>query len=254
MNADVGDGRDKTIYDSERRKHNFIEYRDKTLLTVLGLITVRRAYYYDRKHRQGYCPKDHALDIAGTSYSSGVRRMIGKVGAYRTFGLGHEDLYELAGIRVNAKEVERVSQSVGDQAEAFHQAEAKSALSGNIVPLKPIPRMYVCMDGTGVPVVKKETAGRKGKGQDGQAKTREVKLGCVFTQTGVDQKGWPIRDEGSTTYAGGHRTRRNVWPSDLLGGDEAWHGVGQRNRCDWRWRAMDMEYCGRTILWRHSDC
>jgi hypothetical protein len=253
MNADVGDGRDKTIYDSERRKHNFIEYRDKTLLTVLGLITVRRAYYYDRKHRQGYCPKDHALDIAGTSYSSGVRRMIGKVGAYRPFGLGHEDLYELAGIRVNAKEVERVSQSVGDQAEAFHQAEAKSALSGNIVPLKPIPRMYVCMDGTGVPVVKKETAGRKGKGQDGQAKTREVKLGCVFTQTGVDQKGWPIRDEGSTTYAGaiepvetfGHRIYSEAMRRGMASARET---VVIGDGALWIWNIAEEQFYGATQI------
>jgi hypothetical protein len=253
MNADVGDGRDKTIYDSERRKHNFIEYRDKTLLTVLGLITVRRAYYYDRKHRQGYCPKDHALDIAGTSYSSGVRRMIGKVGAYRPFGLGHEDLYELAGIRVNAKEVERVSQSVGDQAEAFHQAEAKSALSGNIVPLNPIPRMYVCMDGTGVPVVKKETAGRKGKGQDGQAKTREVKLGCVFTQTGVDQKGWPIRDEGSTTYAGaiepvetfGHRIYSEAMRRGMASARET---VVIGDGALWIWNIAEEQFYGATQI------
>jgi len=36
--------------------------------------------------------------------------------------------------------------------------------------------MYVCMDGTGVPVVKAETVGRHGKGEDGIAKTREVNL------------------------------------------------------------------------------
>lgn len=38
------------------------------------------------------------------------------------------------------------------------------------------------MDGTGVPVVKNETNGRKGKSEDGTAKTREAKLVCVFTQ------------------------------------------------------------------------
>ena len=100
-------------------------------------------------------------------YSSGVRRMMSKVGAYQPFGLGHEDLYKLADIRVSAKEVESISQRVGDQAEAFHAAEAKPSLSDKVVPIKPVPRMYVCMDGTGVPVVKKETAGRQGKGEDG---------------------------------------------------------------------------------------
>jgi len=62
------------------------------------------------------------------------------------------------------------------------------------------------MDGTGVPVIKAETVNRKGKGKDGQAKTREVKLGCVFTQTTVDEKGYPVRDEGSTSYTGAIET------------------------------------------------
>jgi hypothetical protein len=58
------------------------------------------------------------------------------------------------------------------------------------------------MDGTGIPVVRKETEGRAGK-QDGQpAHTREAKLGCVFTQATVDEEGYPIRDEASTSYVG----------------------------------------------------
>jgi hypothetical protein len=56
-----------------------------------------------------------------------------------------KNLYELADIRVSAKEVERISQMVGDQAEAFHAAEAKASLSDKVVPIKPVPRMYVCI-------------------------------------------------------------------------------------------------------------
>jgi len=202
VNADGGGYQGRTIPCGEGHQYEFIDYRDKELLTVLGPVAVKRAYYYDQKCHAGFCPKDRFLDIEGTSYSSGVRRMMSKVGAYQPFGIGHQDLYELADIRVNAKAVERVSQTVGNQVEAFHAAEARASLSDKIVPIKPVPRMYVCMDGTGVPVVKKETAGRQGKGEDGQAKTREVKLGCVFTQTGVDRNGRPVRDEETTSYTG----------------------------------------------------
>ena len=45
-----------------------------------------------------------------------------------------------------------------------------------------------------------ETEGRPGKGEDGKARTREVKLACLFTQTSVDDDGYPIRDPGSSTY------------------------------------------------------
>ena len=202
MNADGGDYRGRTIPCDKGHQYEFIEYRDKKLLTLLGPVTVKRAYYYDGQCQSGCCPKDTALDIVGTSYSSGVRRMMSKMGAYRPFNLGHEDLYELAGIVVSAKEVERMSEMVGHQVEAFHCKEAAAALSGDIVPKQPtISRMYVCMDGSGVPMVKRETAGRQGK-QEGQAKTREAKLGCIFTQTSVDKEGRPIRDELSTTYTG----------------------------------------------------
>jgi len=107
VNADGGGYQGRTIPCGKGHRYEFVEYRDKEVLTVLGPLTVKRAYYYDPDCRTGWCPKDRALDIEGTSYSSGVRRMMSKVGAYRPFGLGHEDLYELADIRVSAKEVER---------------------------------------------------------------------------------------------------------------------------------------------------
>ena len=170
---------------------------------MLG-VCIRRAYYYDPVCEQGYCPKDKDLDIEETSFSPGVKRMMGKVGAYRPFGAGPEDLRELAGIEVNGKGIERVSYQLGEGVEAFQQQEAEGFVSGKVVPLliKPIPKMYIGIDATGVPVVKAETVGRRGKGEAGEGKTREVKLGCVFTQTGVNEKGFPVRDEDSTSYVG----------------------------------------------------
>jgi len=47
-----------------------------------------------------------------------------------------------------------------------------------------------------------EVEGRKGKQPDGSAKTREAKLGCVFTQSAFDEEGRPVRDPGSTTFTG----------------------------------------------------
>ena len=74
-------------------------------------------------------------------------------------------------------------------------------LSGKVVPLKSVPKLYIAIDATGVPVVPREAWGRVGKGQT-QAKTREAKLGCVFTQTGLDERRRPVRDEASTSYVG----------------------------------------------------
>ena len=42
------------------------------------------------------------------------------------------------------------------------------------------------LDGTGAPMLPSECAGRPGKHPDGKAGTREVKIGCFFTQSGRD--------------------------------------------------------------------
>ncbi len=204
LNADGGDYRGRTITCGKGHDFEFIEYRDKKLLTVLGNMKVKRAYYYDKECKVGVCPKDAALGVEGTSISPCVQRIMARVGAYRPFALGEEDIREMAGISVNAKEIERVSHKLGDDVEEFIKKQAITSLaeSEKVISVKTIPKLYICMDGTGIPVVKAETAGRHGKGEDGQAKTREVKLGCVFTQTGVDKNGYPVRDEGSTTYVG----------------------------------------------------
>jgi hypothetical protein len=247
VNADGGDYRGRTITEGEDHTYEFLEFRDKKILTALGPVTVKRAYYYDREHGTGYCPKDRALDIEGTSYSSGVRRMMSKVGAYRSFGLGHEDLYELAAIRVSAKEVERVSQMTGSQVELFHSTAAVN------VPAEPIRRMYVCIDGTGVPVVRKETAGRQGKSADGQAKTREAKLGCVFTQTYRDESGHPVRDENSTSYTGAIETAEmfgsRIYQEAMRRGMESAKEVCViGDGAPWIWNIADEQFYGATQI------
>ena len=88
VNADGGDYRGRTLPCGE----GHVGYRDKDLLTVLGPVVVKRAYYFDRECGTGYCPKDRALDIEGTSYSAGVRRMVSKVGAYHLCWWAHEVL------------------------------------------------------------------------------------------------------------------------------------------------------------------
>jgi hypothetical protein len=60
--------------------------------------------------------------------------------------------------------------------------------------------LYIAVDGTGIPMTASEPAGRAGKTPDGRARTREAKLAALFTQTGLDTDGRPIRDSDSTDY------------------------------------------------------
>lgn len=202
LNSDGGDYRGRTLPCEQGHVFEFKEYRDKEILTVLGSVTIQRAYYYDEKCEQGYCPKDRVLNVEETSWSPGVKRIMGKVGTYRLFGLGQEDIKEMAGIDVDPKAIERTCHQLGQEVEVFYRQEAEGFMTGKVIPIKPIPKLYICMDATGVPGVKAETVNRKGKGGDGQAKSRDAKLGCIFTQTRLNEKGFPVRDEDSTSYVG----------------------------------------------------
>jgi hypothetical protein len=126
------------------------------------------------------------------------------VGQQAPFENGREQLKRLAGLDVTTKSVERVAESIGADIARQQQQEIDRAVQLDlpIIVGEPVPILYVQMDGTGVPVVKKETAGRKGKLDGLPAHTREAKLGCVFTQTTWDAGGYAIRDPDSTTYTG----------------------------------------------------
>ena len=113
--------------------------------------------------------KDQAVDIVGTSWSRGVRRMAGRVGGEEAFAEGRRDLEELAGVVVKTKQVERVAERSGEQVEAA-RAERQATLAGRLVPLGgigPVEKFYIYMavDATGVPVVPKETVDRRAKGR-----------------------------------------------------------------------------------------
>lgn len=207
INSDGGDYRGAKIPCDCGGEAKFVDYRWKEVITVLSPISIKRAYYYDERCNVGVILKDKDIDIAGTSFSPGVRRMIGRLGAKESFKEGREDILELAGIEINTKEVERISEVIGVEIEEMDRQERELIFSGEIITIgSSVPKMYICMDGTGIPVVKGETINRRGKGEDGEAKTREVKVGCVFTQTSVDGEGNPVRDEDSTSYAGAIET------------------------------------------------
>jgi len=109
------------------------------------------------------------------------------------------------------------------------------------------------MDGTGVPVVKKETEGRKGKTEAQPAHTREAKLGCVFTQTGWDEGGYPIRDPDSTTYTGAIETAEEFGKRLYL---EAWKRGWSRAQkkvvmgdgSEWIWNLAEVHFPGAVQI------
>lgn len=185
--------------------------REKEIRTILGPLKFKRSWFVCPVCSRGRAWADEALDISGTSFSPGLRRLMARAGSNVTFKNGAADLAVYAGVNVTAKDVERIAEKTGETIEAW-QAGQRIANLQNVFTKdycnseKTGQTLYVSYDGTGVPMVPRETEGRKGKQVDGRAKTREAKLGCVFTQTTVDANGYPIRDEASTTYVGAIET------------------------------------------------
>ena len=206
LNADGGGYQGSHIECGQGHQAEFVAYRSKNLVTVLSPVEVERAYYHCATCGQGRIPKDEDLDIVDSSFSPGVRRMMGRVGGKEPFDEGRRDLEELANVVVKTKAVERVSEAIGQQIERASLRERQAALSGKLESMEAVATLYVAIDGTGIPVVSREAEGRKGKDETGRAKTREVKLGCVFTQTCLDDQGRPQRDDQSTTYVGAIET------------------------------------------------
>jgi hypothetical protein len=184
------------------------EIRCKPILTIVGPVRLSRPYYLCSRCHVGQFPVDVELDIENTEFSPGVRRMHALVGQEAPFDHGRAQMQLLAGLEVTTKSVERIAEAIGGDIAQREQGEIQKALQLDlpVIAGEPIPVLYVQMDGTGVPVVKKETLGRLGKTAGQPAHTREVKLGCVFTQATWDEEGFAIRDPDSTTYTGAIET------------------------------------------------
>lgn len=231
------------------------EMRSRHVLTAVGKVEFLRPWYLCPQCHNGQFPADTLLDIEKTELSPGVRRMLALVGAEAPFDHGRRHMELLAGLQVTAKAVERTAESIGADIAKGEQKAVNQALQLDLPILvgEPIPILYVQMDGTGIPVVKKETEGRAGKVDGQPAHTREVKFGCVFTQTSWDDEGYAIRDPGSTTYTGAIETAGQFGTRIYL---EAWNRGWSRAQkkvvigdgAEWIWNNADQHFPGAVQI------
>ena len=234
---------------------HYQELRSKPVLTAVGKVKVSRPYYLCPHCHHGQFPADVELDIENTEFSPGVRRMQAVVGQEAPFDQGRQQMKLLADLEVTTKAVERTAEAIGVDIAQGEQQQIQRAVQLDlpIIVSEPVPILYVQMNGTGVPVVKKETAGRKGKIDGQPAHTREAKLGCVFTQTAWDEEGYPIRDPGSTTYTGaietaeefGKRLYVEAWKR---GWSRAENKVVMGDGAEWIWNLAEQHFPGAVQI------
>jgi hypothetical protein len=168
--------------------------RPKTVLLSLGWITLRRTYLYSAQREQGRFPLDSALGLV-ESYCPEVVRWVCRAAALAgSYQAASQDLQTYAGLDIDPRQIQRLIGQVAPAMEGWRGAQEPvfNPTAGDI--------LCVGTDGTGAPMRRRHLRGRKGK-QGGRARTREVKLGAVFTHRQPDKPDQrPERDYGSTTY------------------------------------------------------
>lgn len=170
--------------------------RPRWVQTFFGKVQLRRSYYHHPPSQSGRCPFDERLGLVG-SFSPAVARMMCRAAAQSgSYAQAASDVYFYAGVEIETRAFQRLVERVAPT--------LLEALESLPAPLEAgsVPVFYVSSDGTGVPMRREELTGRPGRQPDGSAKTREAKLGAVYTQTVTDQEGRPLRDPDSTSYVG----------------------------------------------------
>jgi hypothetical protein len=188
---------------------------------IFGGFRLERDYYYHPGKDQGHYPADAALGLE-VGYTPALAKLICLEGADEpTYLKAERHLEQTGGITISARQIQRVIQRVGQGAQLWQERQSQPGACD-------APVLYVSADGTGVPMVAQELKGRRGKQADGTARTRQVYLGCVFTQHRTDEKGHPARDYDSTTYVSSFKSIDEFGP--LLRQEAIGRGMGSAGK------------------------
>lgn len=177
---------DELVFGEKRRNK-----QPRTFQTLFGPLQVRRTVYYRYETGTHRAPFDEALGVVD-GCTPALLKLVCRSAARGSFAEASSDLAAFSAIHLNPKRIHRAVQAAGPLfSEALHADEEMTD--------PPPERLYIEADGTGIPLRKEELRGRKGKQEDGSAKTHEVKVGCVFRQSPRPDVE-PLRDPESTSY------------------------------------------------------
>ena len=170
----------------------------------------------ERRERNASCPRkggapcafplDSVMDVVDGMTSGMQDRMQRSAVLAGSFAEGGTLLEKFTGVQISTSTFRRKALSAGERAVVAQESPPVRVLN----PFLPAwllasttgttPTLYIMLDGTGVPCVKKDTEGVKGKDADGRAGTREVKVGLVGTYRRLNKKGRPVRDPGCESH------------------------------------------------------
>ena len=105
-----------------------------------------------------------------------LSRLMCRAGAVEHYEAAAQSLNEYSGLAIPGQRIQRLANRWGPLMALWPRPGAPVS-----APVPPDQVFYAEGEGTGIPLRPEETQGRPGKQTGQRAKTREVKLGCVFT-------------------------------------------------------------------------
>jgi hypothetical protein len=151
------------------------DHAERTLVSLLGPITYRRAYYYCRRCGKGRCPFDQQAGIPEHHLTPAAERLTSLAGGVSaSFEKGSELLQEMSGLRVAESTVERTTEDVGERIAALLAAG---------VAFGPLAQWQWRLDARGrtVAYVSLDATGTRQQGPGGKkAEGRMAYVGSVF--------------------------------------------------------------------------
>lgn len=145
----------------------FKNYYEKRHVNLCSELVIRRAYYYCKECGSGFAPVDEKLGLDSLCTSIGVRTRVARLAIWIPFERLSKELEALCGLHLSKNTLERITESVGERVKLEKRHRESQVLSGEVeVPNLAPSRLYIGIDGTGVPM--------RGGG------TRESKTGIIY--------------------------------------------------------------------------
>ena len=186
-----------------RPGEHFHSYQTRKVCTGVGPIQLRRAYC--RSDQGGRYPMDELLELHDQYTPAAVQLMCWAGAMDSSFELASDTLARFAGLDIPGRQVQRVINAFGQSAATWMHEREKEKKH------KPVDILNIQTDMTGIPARPEELQQVKGKQPDGTANSRQIKVGCVFTQS-RDGQGQPQRDPFSSSYVAAFCDRTEFAP------------------------------------------
>lgn len=131
-------------------EQRFEGYRPRQVMTTLGPVTYRRAYYRCADCRASHYVGEEALGLGGSGFSLPAQEAVALVTSELPFERARELLRRLSGVRVSISHAEHLSREHGMRVQAELVAERAQLFEGDLmyVPPQRAHRLYVGLDAT----------------------------------------------------------------------------------------------------------